>query len=84
MEKITLRVQQAEERDIGRNIIRFDEKTMEKLNIKTGDVIEAIGKKQSAGIAWPSYPQDYGLGIVRIDSRMRKNTGTRIDDSIVI
>ncbi|MFX1374913.1 MAG: CDC48 family AAA ATPase [Promethearchaeota archaeon] len=81
---VVLRVQKAKKRDIGRNIIRIDQKTMEKLNIQTGDVIEVIGKKQSAGIAWPSYPQDNGLGIVRVDSRLQKNTGTRIDDTLEI
>ncbi|MFX1571244.1 MAG: CDC48 family AAA ATPase [Promethearchaeota archaeon] len=81
---VTLRVQKAKKRDIGRNIIRIDPNTMEKLNIQTGDVIEVIGKKQSAGIAWPSYPQDNGLGIVRVDSRLQKNTGTRIDDTLEI
>ncbi|MHA1931572.1 MAG: CDC48 family AAA ATPase [Promethearchaeota archaeon] len=83
-DSVVLRVQKAKKRDIGRNIIRIDQKTMEKLNIQTGDVIEAIGKKQSAGIAWPSYPQDNGLGIVRVDSRLQKNTGTRIDDTLEI
>ncbi|TFG01108.1 MAG: AAA family ATPase [Promethearchaeota archaeon] len=82
--KFTLRVQKAKKRDIGRNIIRIDPETMEKLEIQTGDVIALNGKKESAGIAWPSYPQDNGLGIVRIDSRLRKNTGTSIDDSIEI
>ncbi|MFW9969046.1 MAG: CDC48 family AAA ATPase [Candidatus Odinarchaeota archaeon] len=81
---VTLRVQKAKKRDIGRNIIRIDPKTMEKLNIQTGDVISVYGKKESAGIAWPSYPQDNGLGIVRVDSRLQKNTGTRIDDTIEI
>ncbi|MFW9867527.1 MAG: CDC48 family AAA ATPase [Candidatus Thorarchaeota archaeon] len=81
---VILRVQKAKKRDIGRNIIRIDQETMEKLNIQTGDIIEVIGKKQSAGIAWPSYPQDNGLGIVRVDSRLQKNTGTRIDDTIEI
>lgn len=81
---MTLRVQKAKKRDIGRNIIRIDQETMEKLNIETGDVIALYGKKESAGIAWPSYPQDNGLGIVRIDSRLRKNTGTSIDDTIDI
>ncbi len=81
---VTLRVQKAKKRDIGRNIIRIDPNTMEKLNIQTGDFIEVIGKKQSAGISWPSYPQDNGLGIVRIDSRLQKNTGTRIDDTLEI
>ncbi len=82
--RFTLRVQKAKKRDIGRNIIRIDPETMEKLEIQTGDVIALNGKKESAGIAWPSYPQDNGLGIVRIDSRLRKNTGTSIDDSIEI
>lgn len=82
--RITLRVQKAKKRDIGRNIIRIDPKTMEQLNIQTGDVIALFGKKESAGIAWPSYPQDNGLGIIRIDSRLRKNTGTSIDDNIEI
>lgn len=81
---VVLRVQKAKKRDIGRNIIRIDQKTMEKLNIQTGDVIEVIGKKQSAGIAWPSYPQDNGLGIVRVDSRLQKNTATKIDDTLEI
>ena len=82
--KISLRVQEAKKRDIGRNIARIDQETMEKLEIKTGDVIALVGKKESAGIAWPSYPQDSGLGIVRIDSRLKKNIGTNIDETIQI
>ncbi len=74
--KVSLRVQEAKKRDIGRNIARIDQETMEKLDIKTGDVIALVGKKESAGIAWPSYPQDSGLGIIRIDSRLKKNIGT--------
>ncbi len=81
---VTLRIQKAKKRDIGRNIIRIDPKTMEKLKIQTGDIIAVNGKKESAGIAWPSYPQDNGLGIVRVDSRLQKNSGTRIDDTIEI
>jgi transitional endoplasmic reticulum ATPase len=79
---LSLRIQKAKKRDIGRNIIRIDPESMEKLDVKTGDVISLKGKKVTAGIAWPSYPQDNGLGIVRIDSRLRKNTGTSIDDTV--
>jgi len=81
---IVLRVQEAKKRDIGRNIARIDQETMETLNIKTGDVISLVGKKESAGIVWPCYPQDNGLGIIRIDSRLIANTGTNIDDNIQI
>ncbi len=84
MEPVVLDVKNAKKRDIGRNIIRIDQKIMEKLNIQTGDVIELIGKKNSAGIAWPSFPQDNGRGIVRIDSRLQKNTGTNVNDKIEI
>jgi len=82
--KVSLRVQEAKKRDIGRNIARIDQETMETLDIKTGDVIALVGKKESAGIAWPSYPQDSGLGIIRIDSRLKKNIGTSIDETIQI
>jgi transitional endoplasmic reticulum ATPase len=82
--RFVLRIQKAKKRDIGRNIIRIDPKMMESLSIQTGDVIGIFGKKESAGIAWPSYPQDNGLGIVRVDSRLRKNTGTSIDDTVEI
>jgi len=82
--KVSLRVQEAKKRDIGRNIARIDQETMEKLDIKTGDIIALVGKKESAGIAWPSYPQDSGLGIIRIDSRLKKNIGTSIDETIQI
>jgi transitional endoplasmic reticulum ATPase len=81
---IALRVQEAKKRDIGRNIARIDQEAMEELDIKTGDVIALVGKKESAGIAWPSYPQDSGLGIIRIDSRLKKNTGSSIDETIQI
>ncbi|MGV9203767.1 MAG: CDC48 family AAA ATPase [Promethearchaeia archaeon] len=81
---VTLRIQKAKKRDVGRNIIRIDQETMEKLNIETGDIIAIEGKKKSAGIAWPSYPQDNGLQIARIDSRLRKNTGTSIDDTVEV
>jgi len=82
--KVSLRVQEAKKRDIGRNIARIDQETMERLDIKEGDVIALVGKKESAGIAWPSYPQDSGLGIIRIDSRLKKNIGTSIDETIQI
>jgi small GTP-binding protein len=83
-EKISLRVRPSKRRDFGRNIIRIDEAIMEKLKIHTGDVVEIIAKKRSTGIAWPGYPQDNGLGIARMESRIWKNTGTCINKSVEI
>jgi transitional endoplasmic reticulum ATPase len=82
--EVSLKVQNAKKRDTGRNIARIDQEAMEELDIKTGDLIALIGQKESAAIAWPSYPQDNGLRIIRIDSRLKKNTGTKVDDIVKI
>ncbi|MHA2289576.1 MAG: AAA family ATPase, partial [Promethearchaeota archaeon] len=81
---VSLSVQEAKKRDIGRNIARIDQETMEKLDIKQGEVIGLTGIKESAAIAWAGYPLDNGLGIIRIDSRLKKNTGANINDRIQI
>ena len=84
MSQTKFRVQDARKRDIGRNMTRIDENIMKKLNIQAGDVVEIIGKKHSASIAWPGYPEDYGKDIIRISPRLRKNTGTKVDDKVEI
>jgi transitional endoplasmic reticulum ATPase len=83
--ELKLKVLEARKRDVGRSIIRLDSETMNELEISTGDIVEIIGEgdKSSAAIAWPSYPQDQGLGIVRIDSRLRRNVGVGIDDIVI-
>ena len=55
---ISLRVKKAHERDAGRFIIRIDSTTMEKLSVQTGDIVGIKGRKKTAGIVWPAYPQD--------------------------
>ncbi|MHA1111996.1 MAG: CDC48 family AAA ATPase [Promethearchaeota archaeon] len=82
--QLTLRVLDARKRDVGRSIIRIDTETMNELEISTGDIVEIIGNNNSAAISWPSYPQDQGLGILRIDARLRKNIGLSIDDMATI
>nr|MDO8118410.1 hypothetical protein [Candidatus Sigynarchaeota archaeon] len=82
----SVKVAEARTRDVGRSIIRIDPETMETMNVKTGDIIEIIGKKKkaTAAIAWPSYPQDQGLGIIRIDGRIRKNSNVGLNDDVSI
>ncbi|GAB4326245.1 MAG: CDC48 family AAA ATPase [Promethearchaeota archaeon] len=82
--ELRLRVQEAMLRDVGRSIIRLDNKTMAALNIRTGDIVEVEGKKVSAAIAWPAYPQDQNLGIIRIDARLRRNVDVNLDEYVVV
>ncbi|MHA2339881.1 MAG: GTP-binding protein [Candidatus Hodarchaeales archaeon] len=84
MDQITLRIHKAKLEDIGRNIIRIDSEVMKKLGIQQNNFIKLIGTKESVSIAILNDPSDEGLGIIRMDSRLRKNTGTVINDLIEI
>ena len=84
MAEISLRVGDAKQRDVARGIARIDQKTMEKLNVSAGDVIEILGKRRTSAIAWPAYSEDQGRDIIRIDGFTRKNAGISINEFVVI
>jgi len=60
MNEIILKVAEAEHRDIGRFIVRLDAVSMEKLSVRTGDIVQIKGEKGTAAIAWPAYQVDKG------------------------
>ena len=84
MIEIQLRVGDARQRDVGRGIARIDQKTMQKLDISAGDVIEIVFKRTTSAIAWPAYSEDQNKEIIRIDGYTRKNAGTAINEVVVI
>ncbi|MCL2643825.1 MAG: hypothetical protein FWD52_10065, partial [Candidatus Bathyarchaeota archaeon] len=45
MSEVQLRVGDARQRDVGRGIARIDQRTMQKLGISAGDVIEIVNKR---------------------------------------
>jgi len=83
-EKIILKVAEALQNDVGRNIVRADSKTRKHLGVTSGDIVEVIGKKRSAAIIWQARPQDEGLDIIRMDGYIRKNVGVAIGDKVKI
>jgi transitional endoplasmic reticulum ATPase len=82
--ELQLKVGDAKQRDVGRGIARVDQKTMQKLEISAGDVIEIIGKRGTSAIAWPAYSEDQDRGIIRIDGFTRKNVGVAINEYVVV
>jgi len=70
--------------DFGRGLARIDSKTMKKIGVKEGDVIELIGKRSTVAIAIRAYPADVGMNIIRIDGLVRKNAGTSIGEMITV
>jgi transitional endoplasmic reticulum ATPase len=84
MSEIQLRVGDARQRDVGRGIARIDQKTMQKLGLSAGDVIEIAGKRTTSAIAWPAYSEDQDRDIIRIDGFTRKNAGIAINEYIIV
>ncbi len=69
---------------MGRGIARVDQKTMRKLGISAGDVIQIAAKRTTSAIAWPAYSEDQDQGIIRIDGFTRKNAGVAINEYVVV
>ncbi|MDH5481616.1 MAG: CDC48 family AAA ATPase [Candidatus Bathyarchaeota archaeon] len=84
MSEIQLRVGDARQRDVGRGIARIDQRTMQKLGISAGDVVEIIGKRATSAIAWPAYSEDQNRELLRIDGFTRKNAGVAINEYVVV
>ncbi|MGA3191051.1 MAG: CDC48 family AAA ATPase [Candidatus Bathyarchaeia archaeon] len=84
MSEIQLRVGDARQRDVGRGIARIDQKTMQKLGISAGDVVEICGKRTTSAIAWPAYSEDQNRDLLRIDGYTRKNTGVAINEYVIV
>ena len=84
MSETQLRVGDARQRDVGRGIARIDQRTMQKLGISAGDVIEIVNKRTTSAIAWPAYSEDQNRDIIRIDGYTRKNSGVAINEYVVV
>ena len=83
-EEITLKVAEAiSQKDIGQGIARIDPKIMDELNLHERDLIEINGEKKTVAIALPSQT-DIGLGVIRIDGLVRKNSGATIGGEVTI
>ncbi len=84
-ELTTLKVAEAEQRDVGRKIARIDPEIAKKLNIKSGDALELIslGKKTTV-LNWPAKESDRGKGLIRIDGHIRNRLDVGINDLIEI
>jgi transitional endoplasmic reticulum ATPase len=82
-----LRLQVAEmrnQRDIGRCKARIDSYLLEKIGVAIGDIIEIVGNRSTAAIAWPAYPEDAGKPIVRMDGITRKNAEVSIGEYVTV
>jgi len=81
---IKLKVAEADQRDVGKGIVRIDERFREKLGLKPFDVVEIKGGKSTSALIGRPYPSDAGLEIIRMDGLIRTNAKTSIGEYVDI
>lgn len=81
-----LTVKPLKQKDAGRGLAAIDRASMEKLEVENGDYVLLQGPDDGRGVArvWPSYPEDRGKSIVRIDGRLRQEVGVSVDDQVTV
>ena len=82
---VSLKIAEAEQRDVGRKIARVDPEVIERLNITSGDALElsSLGKKTTV-LSWPARNSDRGKGLIRIDGYTRNKLDVGINDQIEV
>ncbi|MEM4475388.1 MAG: AAA family ATPase, partial [Fervidicoccaceae archaeon] len=82
--ELVLRVAEAKQKDVGRGKVRIDANLLKQIEVEPGDVIEIEGRRKTVAIAWPSYNEDQGEDIIRMDGLIRKNASVGIGDKVVV
>jgi len=83
--EVELKVGELTQREeFGRGIVRIDSKTMQKIGIREGDIVEIEGTRKTAAVAVRAYPADAGLNIARMDGLVRRNAGAGVGDVVKI
>ena len=80
-----LRVAESDPKFVGRGIAHIDPLVVERLDLKTGDVLEVSGNgRKTHVLLWSGQHSDTGRRIIRIDGYTRNNLGVGIDDNVTI
>lgn len=83
-ESIRLKIIEADQRDVGKGIIRISERQMADLEIVDYDLVNIKGAKFTSALAVKAYPTDEDMEIVRMDGLIRSNVGAGIGQFVEI
>ena len=78
-----LRVERLESSRSGRSLCYIDQGILDNMGLATGDIIEIVGRKRTAGIAVASFA-DKGKDIIRLDGIQRLNLGSTIGEFVTV
>lgn len=79
---ITLRVAEAQAKDVGRGIARLDPLDIERLGATISDIVEIRGERATAAKLMPAYHADRGKGIVQMDGIVRQNAQVGLGEKV--
>ena len=81
---IRLQVAGAKPQDVGTGMARASKRALESIGVQEGQVIEIVGKRNTAAIALAPYQEDEGWDVIRLDGLQRGNAGVSISDQVEI
>lgn len=81
---LMLKVKEADTKDVGRGIVRFDPADFKRINVSVGDIVSLNGKNQTVAKVMPAYVEDRGQGWIRMDGITRENARIGIDEKITV
>ncbi len=81
---VRLQVAGSKVKDSGKGVARVSRQALDALGLRDGDVIEVVGKRSTAAIALPPYPEDEGLDLVRLDGLQRANADVGMGDHVEV
>ncbi len=81
---LTIQVAGARTKDVGKGTARVGKPVLDALGLREGAILEVTGKRATAVLALPPYPEDEGVDLIRLDGLQRANIGVGIGDHVTV
>ncbi|MDI6761379.1 MAG: AAA family ATPase, partial [Candidatus Brocadiaceae bacterium] len=83
-DKLSLKVAEAMNKDVGRGIARIDPADMQALEAEIGDVVEIVGKRRTVARLMPTFKEERGKSRIQIDGLIRGNAQVSLDEKVTL
>src|SRR3989338_701607 len=83
-DKLSLKVAEAMNKDVGRGIARIDPADMQYLEAEIGDVVEIVGKRRTVARLMPTFKEERGKSRIQIDGLVRGNAQVSLDEKVTL
>lgn len=82
--RLSLKVSEADPKDVGRGFARLDPKDYQKLGLDIGDIIEISGKEKTVAKIMPLHVEYRGKEMIQMDGIIRENAKVSLDEKVSI